>query len=276
MLSRGAPPEVKVSRGLKPTLSRNSRMLVYHRLVRTVSTRTSACNSARWTRIDSELAILSGGKRFPLSFSEDAFISSLGTTASTSLTAPLVFVGYGLKIPEYNVDDLATQYLRGKIVVYLRGSPGDVPGSVSAHYQSFRQRWKALQAAGVIGVISIQTPTALDIPWSRFSLSRNDPAMELNGPEFRFRQGLRLFVTFNPASAERLFAGSGHTYSELAALANERKALPSFPLEVQLEAKAVIRHRQLESANVIALIPGTDALSRTSSSFSPRTSIILE
>jgi len=206
----------------------------------------------------SELAILSRGKRFPLSFSEDAFISSLGTTASTSLTAPLVFVGYGLKIPEYNVDDLATQDLRGKIVVYLRGAPADVPGSISAHYQSFRQRWKALQAAGVMGVISIQTPTALDIPWSRFSLSRNDPAMELNGPEFRFRQGLRLFVTFNPASAERLFAGSGHTYSELAALANERKTLPSFPLAVQLEAKAVIRHRQLESANVIALLPGTD------------------
>jgi Peptidase family M28 len=207
----------------------------------------------------SALAILSGNKRFPLSFQDDAFISSLGTTTSTSLKAPLVFIGYGLKIPEYKVDDLASQDLRGKIVVYVRGSPADVPGSISAHYQSFRQRWKALHAAGIIGVISIQTPTALDIPWSRFSLSRNDPAMELNGPEFSFRQGLRLFVTFNPASAERLFAGSGHTYSELAALATERKTLPSFPLAVQVEAKAVIRHSQLESANVIALLPGTDA-----------------
>ena len=77
----------------------------YHRLVRTVSTRTSACNSARWTRIIGARLFLRRQAISPF-LQRGWFISSLGTTSSTGLTAPLVFVGYGLKIPEYNVDDL--------------------------------------------------------------------------------------------------------------------------------------------------------------------------
>jgi Zn-dependent M28 family amino/carboxypeptidase len=62
----------------------------------------------------------------------------------------------------------------------------------------------------------------------------------------------------NPASAEKIFAGSGHTFAEIAALAKDRKPLPRFPLAVTLEAKAKVESKQVESANVVAKIPGTD------------------
>src|SRR5256884_297901 len=55
----------------------------------------------------SSLALVSKGKAEPLSFADDAFISSRSTPATVSLEAPLVFVGYGLKIPEKNLDELA-------------------------------------------------------------------------------------------------------------------------------------------------------------------------
>src|SRR5438477_8066654 len=108
----------------------------------------------------SSLALVSKGKAEPLSFADDAFISSRATRSTVYLEAPLVFVGYGLKIPEKNLDELAGLDLNGKVVVYLAGSPADVPTALSAHYQTAGERWKSLHAAGVIGTITIFNPAS--------------------------------------------------------------------------------------------------------------------
>ena len=50
--------------------------------------------------------------------------------------APLLFVGYGLKVPEKNYDDFAGLDLKGKVVVILSGSPAEIPGSLASHYQT--------------------------------------------------------------------------------------------------------------------------------------------
>ena len=69
---------------------------------------------------------------------------------------------------------------------------------------------------------------------------------------------MQLGVTFNPASAEKLFAGSGHTFAELAELGKARKPLPHFPLAVSLKANATIQNTPVESANIVAKLPGSD------------------
>jgi len=206
----------------------------------------------------SSLNLVAGGKSTALSFADDAFIGTRATRASTTLSAPLVFIGYGLKIPEKNLDELAGLDLKGKIVVYLAGSPEDIPTALSSHYQTAGERWKSLRAAGAIGTITIPNPASMDIPWSRISINRNHPSMDLSGAEYSETPGLQLGVTFNPASAEKLFAGSGHTFSEIAALGKDRKPLPHFPLTVSLQANAVIETKSVESANVAGKLPGTD------------------
>ena len=206
----------------------------------------------------SSLALVGGGKTTNLSFENDAFISSRSTHASTQLTAPMVFVGYGLKIPEKNLDELAGLDLKGKVVVYIAGSPSEIPTALASHYQTMAERWKSLKAAGVIGIVGILNPASMDVPWSRISLNRNHPSMDLADPEFNETAGLQVGVAFNPAAAEALFAGSGHTFAEIAALAKDRKPLPHFPLGVSLEAKADILTTKLESANVVAKLPGSD------------------
>src|SRR5437899_10648345 len=62
----------------------------------------------------SSLALVANGQAKPLSFADDAFYSTRATHESVQLTAPLVFVGYGLKIPEKNLDELAGLDLKGK------------------------------------------------------------------------------------------------------------------------------------------------------------------
>src|ERR1700740_3140066 len=195
------------------------------------------------------LGLVAKGKFTPLSFTDDAFISSRATRSTVYLEAPLVFVGYGLKIPEKNLDELAGLDLNGKIAVYLAGSPEDIPTALSAHYQTAGERWKSLHAAGAIGAVTIFNPASMDIPWSRISANHNEPSMDLADPEFHETPGQQLGVAFNPASAEKLFAASGHTFEEIAALGKDRKPLPHFPLAVSLKARATVKATPVESAN---------------------------
>jgi Zn-dependent M28 family amino/carboxypeptidase len=206
----------------------------------------------------SSLALVVNGQAKTLSFADDAFIGTRATHASATLSAPLVFVGYGLKIPEKNLDELAGLDLKGKIVVYLAGSPSDIPTALASHYQTSAERWKSLHAAGAIGTVTIMNPASMDIPWSRISVNRNHPSMDLADAEFNETPGQQLGVTFNPASAEQLFAGSGHTFAEIAALGKDRKPLPHFALPVSLKANAVIHNKSLESANIVGKLTGSD------------------
>src|SRR5262249_54066512 len=158
--------------------------------------------------------------------------------AASEVTAPLVFVGYGLQVPETHLDEFAGLDLHGKIAVYLAGSPADVPTELSAHYQNMAERWKALRKAGALGFIQIPNPVSMDIPWSRMSLNRKHPSMALVGAEFDETQGLEMSLVWNPGQAEKLFAGSGHGFAEIAALGKDRKPLPHFELPVSLKAHA--------------------------------------
>jgi Zn-dependent M28 family amino/carboxypeptidase len=207
---------------------------------------------------ESSAALISGGKAEPLVLGDDAYFSTRVNLTPDAITAKLVFVGYGLKIPEQNFDDLAGLDLKGKIVVYLLGSTADTPTALSAHYQTTLERWKSLKAAGAIGVIAIPNPASMDIPWSRVTLSRTQPSMDLVGKAFDESDGLKLALIFNPANAEKLFAGSGHTFAEIAALGKDRKPLPRFPLAVSLKAHATTKTKSVESANVIGKLPGSD------------------
>jgi len=143
-------------------------------------------------------------------------------------------------------------------VVYLAGSPSTVPSSLAAHYGGLAQRWNHYADRGAVGMIGIPNPASMDIPWSRLSLNRAHPSMDLADPEFNEVADLKISMIFNPESAERLFAGSGHTFKDIAELARERNLLPHFDLKVSLKARAAIQKISLESANIVAKLPGTD------------------
>ena len=61
-----------------------------------------------------------------------------------------------------------------------------------------------------------------------------------------------------PARAEKLFAGSGHTFAEILALSNDGKVLPRFALPARARVKVAITATTLESDNVIGVLRGTD------------------
>ncbi|HET8964690.1 MAG TPA: M28 family metallopeptidase [Candidatus Acidoferrum sp.] len=199
-----------------------------------------------------------GGQSNPVALGDDAYFSTRVDGSDQEVNAGLVFAGNGLQVPESHLDELAGLDLKGKVVVYLAGSPASVPGSLAAHYGGLAQRWKAYAAAGAVGIIVIPNPASMDIPWSRMSLNRAHPSMDLADPEFNEIAGLKVAMVFNPAAADALFDGSGHSFAEMAALGRDRKELPHFALGVSLKAQAAIEKATIESANVVAKLTGTD------------------
>jgi Zn-dependent M28 family amino/carboxypeptidase len=208
--------------------------------------------------INSYAFLIKDGQSNPVALGDDAYFSTRVEGSDREISAPLVFAGNGLQVPESRLDELAGLDLKGKVVVYLAGSPASVPGSLAAHYGGLALRWRAYASAGALGIIVVPNPASMDIPWSRMSLNRTHPSMDLADPEFTEVAGLKLAMVFNPASADALFLGSGHSFAEVAALARDRKELPHFALAVSLKARAAIEKAQIESANVVGKLAGSD------------------
>jgi Zn-dependent M28 family amino/carboxypeptidase len=115
-----------------------------------------------------------------------------------------------------------------------------------------------MKEVGAIGWVSIPNPAAMDLPWSRIASSRFNPAMQIDDSALDETKNIQLVATWNPSRAEALFSGSGHTFSEIAALGKERKPMPHFALNKSVQSEATLIRSKVESANVVAVYPGSD------------------
>jgi Zn-dependent M28 family amino/carboxypeptidase len=209
---------------------------------------------------ESSLTIVRGpGNVLPLKLGDDATLTVRAGLAER-MEADAVFCGYGLSIPEYNYDDFAGLDLKGKICLYIASAPDNVPGNLRAHYMSRGERWKAVQKAGAIGLLAIQNPKDVEIPWERASLRRLSPFMELAESRFNDSEGQQFGATLNPASADKLFMTSGHTFAELLAIADQGKQLPRFPINARIRTTEHMKITEAESQNVIGILPGSDPM----------------
>ncbi len=157
---------------------------------------------------------------------QDAILGARGTQPK-SITAPLVFIGYGLHLPEVKYDDFDSpempfSSLKGKIVVYINGGPGELSGALKSFARTSPLA-KALADAGAVGSITIPTPKSMDFPWDRVAANASQPGMRLapdpkdaavaaRHPALADIHRTMFSATFNPAEAEKLFAGTGHTF----------------------------------------------------------------
>src|SRR5215471_18114121 len=163
----------------------------------------------------------------------------------------MVFIGYGMRIPEAKYDDLAGLDLRGKIAVYVNAAgPAEASSAIKAHYSSAGERWNALQAAGAVGVAMIANPrrsatppedgAAADDAAGRGRGGRDGQggggggagrgpqrAFLLADVNLREATGQKIAVTIMRRGGEKFFEGSGHTYEEIIKLAQENRPLPT-------------------------------------------------
>ena len=205
---------------------------------------------------ESLVELVSAGGTQRIEFGADLTMAKVGTSGAL-VEAGVVFIGYGLHVPEVGHDDLAKVDLKGKVAFLVSGAPKRIPGALAAHAQG-SERWEALRKAGAIGMITFANPRTSDIPWERAAAMRERPTLQLTVPELQEGNGNRVSLTLSPAGAEKLLAGSGHTVAELLAKMDGDQALPQFPLPAKLRAKAVFAESTIGSQNVAGLKKGSD------------------
>ena len=171
--------------------------------------------------------------------------------------APLVFVGYGLHLPEAGYDDFAGLDLRGAVAVLVIGGPAELTAPQRAHALS-ENLPHALEAAGAVGVITMTAPKNREIPWERQKAAGEQPGMLLTELALRRYHQPMFVASFNEARADALFARSGHAFGDLVALAEKHQALPRFPLALRIEAHVETELSKVSADNLIGELPGSD------------------
>ena len=197
------------------------------------------------------------GKAVPIPLGDDALLA-WGSATRPDVEAPLVFAGYGLDIPEAGYNDLKDPALRGAVAVYLQGGPSNISGNLRSHYSSGEERSKAMKAAGVVGVIYVPNPANMEFPWARSKGNRLQARMWLADPLLS-TPGSPFGATWNPAKADELFEGSGHTIAEILDAADHDRPLPHFALTARVRAHVSMTTEKVQSRNVVGLRPGSDA-----------------
>jgi len=196
------------------------------------------------------------GSVVPLNVGRDSRISAGGAPAPNNIDVPLVFLGYGLHLPAQGADDFAGMDLKGKIAVVLSGGPADIPGTIKSNARFARS--ELLGKLGALGIIALTTPHQMEIPWSRQLLLAGQPGMYLADRALREAPDGFLAIAIDPAKSASLFAGTGHTFEELCALADASKPVPTFALPYRLRGTFSVKRESLTSPNVIAKLPGRD------------------
>jgi Zn-dependent M28 family amino/carboxypeptidase len=220
----------------------------------------------------SSMNLVVDGKVTPLVLGEDAILGSRSAQVG-KVDAPLVFIGYGLHLPDSHYDDfnsaeVPVSALKGKVVVYINGGPAELPGALKSFARTSPFA-RALREAGAVGTISIPTPKSMDFGWQRVASGASQPGMRLSPapdadavaakhPALADEHGALFSATFNPAQAEKLFAGTGHTFAEMLALADAQKPLPHFSLGKSVTATVVGETSHVVSPNIVGELKGSD------------------
>ncbi|MDX1459722.1 MAG: M28 family metallopeptidase [Xanthomonadales bacterium] len=195
-------------------------------------------------------------------FVEEFYISPNTGASSVDVEAPMVFAGYGIEAPALDYSDLDQVDLAGKIAVILSGQPVHFPSEEGAHFGSSREKAMGLARRGALGSITIFTPrNEKRSPWSRVRSRVGKPSMswldEGGRPYPDYGEyTARARLHYRPAA--ELFAGAPFSLQQLIDMDEAGEGLPVFPLEGTARVSQQVRHENVHSANVVAVLPGSD------------------
>jgi len=204
-------------------------------------------------------ALTIGGTRFENG--GDVMIGPSARETAVSLSAPVVFAGFGIDAPDQGLNDYAGLDVKGKVVAVLSGFPKGFPSDVGAHLSADKGRMAA--ARGAIGMISIMTPQALGVyDWNRRLEFLSEPALTWIGPDgqpYSAAPTLRMSASLNTPAAEALFKGARRSLSAILAEADKTGGKPKgFALAQNVGFESASAHEEVTSPNVMAILPGSD------------------
>jgi hypothetical protein len=192
---------------------------------------------------------------------KDVTVGISSREPKVDISAPLVFVGYGIVDSRFGIDDYAGLDVKGKIIVTLRGFPKGLPSEEGAHMSAIK--YQVAEKHGAIGGVSIATLQSEKAqPWARALEYADNPAfnwVDVDGLPHVDAPGIRVGGSLHGPAAEAVFAGSGHKLADLLREADQDKGEPKgFVLKTRIRIQSTSKSHRVDSPNVIGILPGSD------------------
>ena len=198
----------------------------------------------------------------------DEFVATTGAqTSNVSVTAEMVFVGYGIDAPLYKWNDYkgpVADY-RGKVLVMLVNDPPATsaePDLFGAKALTYFGRWtyKYEEAArrGAAGVILVHTTDSAGYGWNVVRTSNGNWRYEIARTSSDKTPFLQFKSWATNEAADRMFKQAG---LDLETLKNKAKSRDFRPVKTGLTVKIDLQSEKktFDSPNVVGMVEGSDA-----------------
>ncbi len=205
------------------------------------------------------LELVHGGRRLMPHFGEDFIAWTKRPVPRIEASGEVVFVGYGIRAPEYHWDDFKGTDLRGRVLLVLVNNPPfrTVNGKrVMTYYGRWTYKFEEAARQGAAACFIIHDTDAAGYPWEVVRGSWTGEQFDLDEPQ-RNQQHIPIEGWITRRQAEAVFRLAGQDFEQ--ALAAARR--PDFhPMTLGVQAHARLRNtvRRVTSHNVIARLPGSD------------------
>lgn len=202
-----------------------------------------------------------GGKVPQPQFQKDYVAWTKRVVDTSSIDAPLVFVGYGVQAPEYKWDDFKGVDVKGKVLLVLINDP-PVPdpkvfgGKAMTYYGRWTYKFEKAAEKGAAGMFIIHQTDRAGYPFEVVRGSWSAEQFDLRTPDKNMkRAAIEGWITHDLAAA--LFKAAG---KDLASLEKQAATRDFRPIDLGITAKLTIHNklRNIDSRNVIGKITGSD------------------
>lgn len=217
---------------------------------------------ARQTRLVSNSARFTlhhDGEDLELDYPRAFFTGPSADATEQSITAELIFVGYGMVSDTFGIDDYAGLDVDGKIVVMVTGRPEHLPSEEAAHLSRLKNELAAER--GAVGVITLHTPEREAVrPYETSLMYLNAPSVRWvnEAGEVQGNSSIEGSAYVHYDHAAPLFADAERSLDEILAELEQKESPAGFALNTSATLSRESTHEDLQSPNVIGVIEGSD------------------
>lgn len=216
--------------------------------------------SASLVENSATFSVRNGEQSFSLQYPKEFLTGPSVYAQQESVTAPLVFVGYGLVSEVFAIDDYAGLDVNGKIVVTLTGRPESLPSEEGAHLNSSKAKFAAER--GAVGMITLHTPAREEVrPYEVSIMYQRAPTIRWLNQAGEPNQTYKNFTAsayVHHQAAEKLFINAPQTLTDIFAQAAAGESPQGFELGLMATLGKQSQHSEISSPNVAAILPGSD------------------
>lgn len=211
---------------------------------------------------DKETLVLSrGDTRLEWLNGKDVVLGAGNVEGAETITAPLVFVGYGLRDASLGIDDFAGLDVKGKIVVALSGAHPGMNSETAAHLARISKTMAAV-SEGAVGLIQVRTFQEQGrLPFDKVASRARNSSRTMLGPDGQpLGDGAALSVrgTLGEGAAVALFDGAPQSFAQILESARTGP-VKGFELSGTMTVSRAQTIKMISSPNVLAILPGADA-----------------